>query len=140
MQTTAALLLKSLHHYCRIYCSVASENTALEVAEITALQTSVNMRFTSLPRSAVVPGGTSVGRIPDRCRASGSLLPLPPCVVSSRHQPTGRAVTLRQQSWKGGKAAGGSGEGRFPRIKRTGPPGATAAPPAYQRRKAFQSI
>ena len=42
MQTTAALLLKSLHHYCRIYCSVASENTALEVAEITALQTSVN--------------------------------------------------------------------------------------------------
>lgn len=42
MQTTAALLLKSLHHCCRIYCSVASENTALEVAEITALQTSVN--------------------------------------------------------------------------------------------------
>ena len=37
------MLLKSLHHCCRIYCSVASENTALEVAEITALQTSVNI-------------------------------------------------------------------------------------------------
>ena len=42
MQTTAALLLKSLHHCCRIYCSVASENTAPKVAEITALQTSDN--------------------------------------------------------------------------------------------------